>query len=310
MLYTNSKKYATTEKELLALVMTVEHYHPYLYGKKFIIYTDHAPLTFLPNKPNPHMRVERWMMRLSMYDYVIKYKPGKENFIADLLSRPTEIEENNAAEDEYLDQLIANVELENFQIIDLDSNVNILQIASEPSSEKVNEYHSYIDEQKKDIDIQWIKDIISKHGDKKPVIKTFENKIRRTLFKEYYKIRIVEDIVYRVYEDSNGYMATQFIIPKQIIREVIKQVHSSVYNAHLGKKKTEIKLFERMYHPELKEEIDNFIKTCDICQKIKREQVKSVAEMFYLSPSKPNQIVTTDLAGPLKKLPEKISILL
>ena len=39
------KKYSTTEKEMLAVVMTVENFHQYLYGRKFTIYTDHLPLT-------------------------------------------------------------------------------------------------------------------------------------------------------------------------------------------------------------------------------------------------------------------------
>ena len=44
------KKYSTSEKELLAIIMAVEHYHSYIYGKKFTIYIDHLPLTWLWNK--------------------------------------------------------------------------------------------------------------------------------------------------------------------------------------------------------------------------------------------------------------------
>jgi hypothetical protein len=86
------RKYATSEKELLAVVMAVEHFHQYLYGKQFTVYTDHLPLTWLLNKKNPHHRLERWLLRLSLYNLVIAYKPGKENLIADFLSRlPEEI---------------------------------------------------------------------------------------------------------------------------------------------------------------------------------------------------------------------------
>jgi hypothetical protein len=50
------KNYSTTEKELLAVVMAVEHFHKYVYGKKYIIYTDHLPNTVLTNKFN-HIHV-------------------------------------------------------------------------------------------------------------------------------------------------------------------------------------------------------------------------------------------------------------
>ena len=37
-------RYSTSEKELLAIDMSTEHFHTYLYGRQFCIYTDHMPL--------------------------------------------------------------------------------------------------------------------------------------------------------------------------------------------------------------------------------------------------------------------------
>lgn len=36
--------YATVEKELLAMVFSVEHFRPHLYARKFILVSDHRPL--------------------------------------------------------------------------------------------------------------------------------------------------------------------------------------------------------------------------------------------------------------------------
>ena len=47
---TTQRKDSTTEKEMLAVVMTVENFHLYLYGRKFTIYTDHLPLTWIWTK--------------------------------------------------------------------------------------------------------------------------------------------------------------------------------------------------------------------------------------------------------------------
>lgn len=79
--------YSTTEKELLAIVWSVKHFRPYLYGRKFVIMTDHKPLTWLFNVKDPGSRLVRWRLTLEEYDYDIIYKPGKINHNADALSR-------------------------------------------------------------------------------------------------------------------------------------------------------------------------------------------------------------------------------
>lgn len=82
------KNYSTTEKELLAIVQSVKHFRPYLYGTKFTIVTDHKPLTWLFNCKDPSSRLVRWRLKLLEYDYKITYKPGVQNTNADALSRP------------------------------------------------------------------------------------------------------------------------------------------------------------------------------------------------------------------------------
>jgi len=114
-------------------------------------------------------------------------------------------------------------------------------------------------------------------------------------------MRVVDNILYRTSEDTNGLSRTQFVLPKQITNEVIEQIHSSVYNAHLGRKKTMEKIIQRMYRPFLKEDIIKIVKSCDMCQKIKAQQSKNLAQLLYLTPMKPNQLITTDIAGPLKE---------
>lgn len=82
------KRYCQTEKEALALVWAVEHFHMYLYGKhEFELVTDHKPLEIIFGpKSRPCARIERWVLRLQSYNYKVVYRPGKSN-IADPLSR-------------------------------------------------------------------------------------------------------------------------------------------------------------------------------------------------------------------------------
>lgn len=82
-------RYANIERELLAVVYGCEKFHTYLYGRQFVVESDHRPLEQIQKK-NLDMappRLQRMLLRLQPYDCIIKYKPGKEMVIADTLSR-------------------------------------------------------------------------------------------------------------------------------------------------------------------------------------------------------------------------------
>lgn len=79
--------YATIEKELLAIVYAVNYFRPYIYGRKFILVTDHKPLMWLHRVKDPTSRLLRWRFKLQEYEYDIVYKQGKANCNADALSR-------------------------------------------------------------------------------------------------------------------------------------------------------------------------------------------------------------------------------
>lgn len=89
-------RYSTIEKELLAIVWACKHFRPYLYGRKFTIYTHHRPLIWLFSLKEPNSKLVHWRLKLEEYDYKIIYKKGKYNTNADCLSRIT----LNALEDE------------------------------------------------------------------------------------------------------------------------------------------------------------------------------------------------------------------
>ena len=85
------KRYSQTEKEGLALVWACERFSFYLIGIEFELITDHKPLEVIYGRTSkPPARIERWVMRLQPYRFVVKYRSGKTN-IADCLSRLTQI---------------------------------------------------------------------------------------------------------------------------------------------------------------------------------------------------------------------------
>jgi hypothetical protein len=86
------RKYSHLDKEALAIVFGVKHFHQYVYGRSFIIHSDHKPLMYIfdETKSVPVMasaRVQRWVLTLGAYTYQIRYKLGRDHGNADGLSR-------------------------------------------------------------------------------------------------------------------------------------------------------------------------------------------------------------------------------
>jgi hypothetical protein len=69
------------------VVWAVKLLRPHLYGRSFSIVTDHAALKWLMTRPNLAGRLHRWSLTLQEYDFVIEYRPGATNVVADALSR-------------------------------------------------------------------------------------------------------------------------------------------------------------------------------------------------------------------------------
>ena len=62
--------------ELLAIVKSVKHFHPYLYGRHFIIRTDQGSLQWLLRFKNQEGQMARWLSVLEPYDFESKHQPG------------------------------------------------------------------------------------------------------------------------------------------------------------------------------------------------------------------------------------------
>jgi len=84
------KRYSAFDRELVAAVSSVRHFRHMLEGRQFTIYTDHKPLTYaLHRTTDPwSARQQRHLAYLAEMTADIQHVPGKENVVADTLSRP------------------------------------------------------------------------------------------------------------------------------------------------------------------------------------------------------------------------------
>ena len=84
----HERNYSTIEKELLGIIYALKQFDFYVNGNGHTIeiLTDHNPLTFL-SRVRQNQRLVRWSLLLQSYNLKISHIKGKENLIADALSR-------------------------------------------------------------------------------------------------------------------------------------------------------------------------------------------------------------------------------
>jgi hypothetical protein len=79
--------YVTHDLELVTIVHSLKMWRHYLLGKKFVLMTNQCGLRYLFDQPKLNARQARWMALLSEFDFEIKHIKGRENKVADALSK-------------------------------------------------------------------------------------------------------------------------------------------------------------------------------------------------------------------------------
>jgi hypothetical protein len=75
------------DKELYALVRELETWQHYLWPKEFVIHSDHEALKYHKGQAKLNHRHAKWVEFIETFPYVVTHKKGKDNIVADVLSR-------------------------------------------------------------------------------------------------------------------------------------------------------------------------------------------------------------------------------
>ena len=100
------------ERELMAVVMAVQRWHPYLLGKSFLVKTDQRSLKFLLEQRVIQPQYQKWISKLLGYSFEVVYKPGLENKAANALSRvPSSVQLNQLTAPKLIDIEVIKTEV-------------------------------------------------------------------------------------------------------------------------------------------------------------------------------------------------------
>ena len=141
------RRYSQIQKEALAVIFGLKKFHHFLYGRRFILVTDHKPLVALfgPTNAIPAMaanRLARWALTLSQYDYSVEYRATKDHGNADALSRlPLGTDEDFDGEEDQADvSVVCNIEQLSRQLDPIQPKLLVKESGKDPVISSVMRY--------------------------------------------------------------------------------------------------------------------------------------------------------------------------
>lgn len=164
------KKYQTTERECLAVIVGIEKFRAYIEGAHFTVVTDHASLQWLQHLKDPSGRLGRWALRLQPYNFTLVHRPGRLMVVADALSRAVEVLDVLSFKDtedrDYL-KLVEKVaaQPDQYPSLKVENGVLHKQCSYRPNHASGDDFRIYVPrDRRKDVLFQGHDDPLSAHG--------------------------------------------------------------------------------------------------------------------------------------------------
>ena len=283
----HEKNYPITELECLAVVEGVKQFHIYLADKTFEIYTDHKALTGLINTKPEKGRLNRWAQFLMSYKKEIHYREGKKMANADALSRREYPEPKEEDIPDIVDEKVV-LSLEPTQnFVDTSKTYHEITFEYENDTPEVNfltttpkfepnistlSDSNIANDQANDPDFKYIYAYL-----KNNTLPNTTELMRRVLVEcEYYDLD--NGILYHLHTNRAKklpkYQRTtkQLAVPQQLRPEILHAYHDSLLGGgHQGYERTLESIRLKYYWPRMPTIIQDYINSCDICQKSKRK---------------------------------------
>lgn len=224
-------RYSITEKECLALIWALNYFKHLLWGMRFDVVTDHKALVWLRQKKEMSGRLARWSLAIQQYDFDIVYCSGRENVIADFLSRNPLLDE--------IDQTV-KPRVDNANV---DDGLEVYRIESvEFGAEQI------------------VDGFCSR-------VMTRLARLPRHNYRGFY---VRDGLLYNRCKRGSVFI-DRLVVPERLFDVVMREVHDDPWlGAHFGLAKTLGKFRDRYFIPNADKRISKYVGSCVVCQERKR----------------------------------------
>jgi hypothetical protein len=115
--------YNIYDKEMLAIMYALAKFRQYHVGARFVVKSDHNSLKYLLEQKDLNERQQKWVSRIQAYDFDIEFVKGKNNVVADALSRRPSIFAMTGVSVDWKDHLVMEYAEDQFACQLLDGQV-------------------------------------------------------------------------------------------------------------------------------------------------------------------------------------------
>ena len=243
------RNYPVHDKELLAMKYALVKFRVYLMGgKTFAIYTDHASLRTATKSPHLSQRMARWLSFFSEYNFVVHYKPGKANILADALSRRPDYNPQDPVVSAHETDCIS------CSVVEL----NVLR-AERPVSPLLEEIKSAYEN---DPDCKALLDHLSDSHEQTAA------KLSARLRSRLHRFSFRSGLLYYAVNPTEP---PRIVVPLDdaLRTRILVEYHDCPTGGHLGREKTYLSISRDFYWSHLDKWVRKYVRTCDMCQRVK-----------------------------------------
>ena len=322
------QRYHSNKQEFLALKWVVtEQFHEYLspYGKnrnEFVVCTDNNPLTYIFSSANLDAAGQCWVACLTSYNFSLEYQKGKDNTVADFLSRM-----NECLPEEEVQEYLNKIPYPGVKAV-LDNAITPIKECAEqgvrltPDCQDVCQEETvgarlarlattnvtdWKQEQKEDpVLYQVVKHLRAPHETFKAALhKVLDKKATAAYVKVKEQLLIKNGILYcKTQQGPADEIMFQFVVPQRHWSTALDGCHQEA--AHQGQCCSTTLMQKRFWWPGMTQDLRNHIKKCGHCRKY--EAAPPIVPMKPLTCSGPGELLHVDFTSieetvPLKEEP-------